>query len=184
MLPLRISNLMGLDSKSAQHGVAITEALHGIEDTEAFYQFLEDKKNGIEYETKPERLLTLSRMYKRLQANAKLPHETAMNFSKQLTLKVEQARTHIKNQIELGNEKPFSTTGNPNGEGKFFTDKEIKALSGLGSSRAIVELCEQHKLEDNLMQLFLGRYVAKSKYEALTSNQTKVKHLLENTIKG
>jgi len=177
MLPLRISNLMGLDSKSSQHGVAITEALHGVEDKEAFYQFLEDKKNSIEYETKPERLLTLSRMYKKLQANAKLPHETAMNFSKQLAHKVEQARTFIKNQIELGNGKPFSSLV-VDGH-SYFTDKEIKALSGLGRSPVIVELSEQHKLEESLMQLFLSKYVAKSKYASLTDNQTKVKRLLE-----
>jgi len=51
MIQLRIANLMGLDLNSAQHSVAIDEALIGAEDTEAFYQFLEDKKNSIEYET-------------------------------------------------------------------------------------------------------------------------------------
>ena len=182
MLPLRICNLMGLDSKSSQHGVAVTEALHGIEDTESFYQLLSDKKNGIEYETKPERLLTLSRMYKKLQEKAKLPHETAMNFSKQLTHKVEQARTYIKNQIEQGNERPFSSL-TVDGH-KFFTDKELKALSGLGRSSVIVELSEQHKLEDNLMQLFLSKYIAKSKYEALTDRQKQTKHLLLDARKG
>ncbi|TET89663.1 MAG: hypothetical protein E3J96_01425 [Sulfurovum sp.] len=177
MLPLRIANLMGLDTKSAQHGAAITEALHNIEDTEAFYQFLSDKKNGIEYETKPERLLTLARMYKKLQERAKLPNETAMNFSKQLMLKVEQARTYIKNQIEQGNERPFSSL-TVDGH-KFFTDKEIKALSGIGRSSVIIELSEQHKLEDSLTELFLSKFIAKSKHESLTSGQQRVKKLVE-----
>jgi len=176
MLPLRICNLMGLDSKASQHGVAVTEALHGIEDIEAFYQFLADKKNGIEYETKPERLLTLSRMYKKLQEKAKLPNETAMNFSKQLTHKVEQARTYIKNQIELGNERPFSSLI-ADGH-KFFTDKELKALSGIGRSSVIIELSEQHKLEDSLTELFLSKFIAKSKYESLTSGQQRMKRLI------
>jgi len=176
MINIRIANLMGLSLDSAQHSVAIDEALHSIEDTEAFYQFLSDKKNSIEYETKPERLLTLSRMYKKLQANAKLPHETAMNFSKQLTHKVEQARTYIKNQIEQGNERPFSSLV-VDGH-KFFTDKELKALSGLGRSSVIIELSEQHKLEDSLTELFLSKYIAKSKYESLTSGQQRMDRLV------
>jgi len=89
MLPLRISSMMGLDSKSMQHSAAITEALCGVENTEAFYHFLEDKKSSIEYETKPERLLTLSRMYKKLQERAKLPNDQARQFSKNLAHKVE-----------------------------------------------------------------------------------------------
>jgi len=179
MLPLRIANLMGLDTKSAQHGVAITEALHGIENTEAFYQFLADKKDSITTygkDEKPERLMTLSRMYKKLQEKAKLPHKTAMNFSKQLTHKVEQARTYIKNQIELGSERPFSSL-TVDGH-KFFTDKEIKALSGLGRSSVIIELSEQHKLEYNLIELFLIKYITKSKYESLTSGQQRMKRLI------
>jgi len=176
MINIRIANLMGLDLNSAQHSVAIDEALIGIEDTEAFYQFLSDKKNGIEYETKPERLLTLSRMYKKLQEQVKLPNETAMNFSKQLTHKVEQARTYIKNQIELGNERPFSSL-TVDGH-KFFTDKEIKALSGLGRSSVIIELSEQHKLEDSLTDLFLSKFISKSKHESLTSGQQRMKRLV------
>jgi len=179
MLPLRICNLMGLDSKSAQHGVAITEALHGIDNTEAFYQFLSDEKDSITTygkDEKPERLMTLSRMYKKLQEKAKLPNETAMNFSKQLTHKVEQARTYIKNQIEQGNERPFSSLV-VDGH-KFFTDKELKALSGLGRSSVIIELSEQHKLEDSLTELFLSKYIAKSKYESLTSGQQRMDRLV------
>ena len=168
---------MGLDTKSSQHGVAITEAIHSIEDTEAFYEFLSDKKNGIEYETKAERLMTLARMYKRLQDQANLPNELAMNFSTQLMHKVEQARVHIKNQIELGNERPFSSLA-VDGH-KYFTDKEITALSGLGSSSVIVELSEQHKLKDNLIQFFLGKFIKKSKCEALSDGQRKIKRLVE-----
>jgi len=105
----RLANIIGLDTTNAQHTVALEEAMLGIEEVEAFLEYVRDKKEAIEYATKTEKLDTLATMYKKLQANAKLPHETAMNFSKQLTHKVEQARTFIKNQIELGNEKPFSS---------------------------------------------------------------------------
>jgi len=185
MINIRIANLMGLDLNSAQHSVAIDEALIGIEGTEAFYQFLADKKDKITTygkDEKPERLMTLSRMYKKLQEKAKLPHETAMNFSKQLTHKVEQARTFLKNQIEQGNERPFSTLQLK--EHLVFSVKELNALASLGRSSVIIELSEQHKLEDSLIELFLSKYIAKSKYESLTSGQQRTKHLIENAIKG
>jgi len=135
-----------------------------------------DKKEAIEYATKTEKLDTLATMYKKLQANAKLPHETATNFSKQLTHKVEQSRTFVKNQIELGNERPFSSLV-VDGH-SYFSEKELKALSIIGRSSVIVELSEQHKLEDKLIQLFLSKHISKSKYTSLTG--TRVKRLLEN----
>jgi len=187
MLPLRICNLMGLDSKSSQHGVAITEALHGIDNTEAFYQFLADKKDSITTygkDEKPERLMTLSRMYKKLQEKAKLPNEKAKTFSEKLTHKVAIVKTFVKNQIELGNPRPFSTIGDTESNEYYFTQKEIRALSELGSSAIIVELSEQYKLEDSLTELFLSKYIAKSKYEALSGGQKRTKHLIENAIKG
>jgi len=185
MINIRIANLMGLSLDSAQHSVAIDEALISIEDTEAFYQFLANEKDSITTygkDEKPERLMTLTRMYKKLQEKAKLPHETAMNFSKQLTHKVEQARTYIKNLLDSGEDKPFSRlhiSGEP-----YFSKKEISALSMIGRSEAIIELSELYKLEDNLIKLFLSKYITKSKYEALTDGQQQTKHLIENAIKG
>jgi len=175
MILVRISSLMGLDTKSMQHSVAITEALHNIENTEAFYQFLEDKKSSIEYETKPERLLTLSRMYKKLQEKAKLPNDQAKQFSKNLAHKVEQSRNIIEEKSI--NFSMLSVDGK-----KFFTQKEINALKGIGSIIYIIESSRNHTLEDQLMNLFLKKYMAKSEYNSLTNNQTKVKRLMD--VKG
>jgi len=171
-----LSGMMGIDINDAKSAVFIGETIKGIDDLDAFIEYCRDKKEAIEYATKTEKLDTLATMYKKLQANAKLPHETAMNFSKQLTHKVEQARTFIKNQIELGNEKPFSSLV-VDGH-SYFTDKEIKALSGLGRSSVIVELSEQHKLEDSLMKLFLSKYISRSKYEALNNSQKEIRRLV------
>jgi len=178
----RLANIMGLDTENTQHTVLLKESMHDIDDAGAFLEFCRDKKEGIEYSTKTEKLDTLATMYKKLQNKAKLPHETAMNFSKQLTHKVEQARTYIKNQIEQGNERPFSSL-TVDGH-KFFTDKELKALSSLGRSSVIIELSEQLKMEDSLIKLFLSKYITKSKYKALTDGQQQVKHLIQNAIKG
>jgi len=177
-----LAGVMGLDLSNANHAVFVAETTRGIEDMDAFIEFCRDKKDGIEYSTKTEKLDTLSTMLKKLQTDASLPHDIAKTFSKQLTGKVLQARTYIKNQMEDGNQRPFSTLGDENG--KYFTDKELNALSGLGSSAVIIELSEQHKLEESMTELFLSKYIAKSKYEALTSGQQQTKHLIENAIKG
>jgi len=60
---------------------------------------------------------------------------------------------------------------------KFFTEKELKALQGIGSVIYIIESSRQNTLEDQLIDLFLGKYIAKSKYTALTDNQKRVKEL-------
>ncbi len=59
-----------------------------------------------------------------------------------------------------------------------FTDKEVKALGELGRNSLLVELSEQHKLEDELTQLFLNKYISVAKYNALTSGQKKVTQMI------
>ena len=157
----------------------VMKSLNYIEDVEAFMEYCTDKKSSIEYETKPERLLTLSRMYKKLQEQSRLPHDTAISFTNQITYKVEQARTYIKNQIELGTPNPFS---NLKADGnKFFTDKEINALSGIGGSNIIIELSEQHLLGESLIKLFMSKFIKKAKYEVLTDKQKRVTALIDRT---
>ena len=173
MLPLRIANLMGLDSKSSQHGVAITEALHGISDTEEFYQFLNDKKASIEYETKPERLMTLSTMYKKLQHQKSLLHDTAQSFTGQIVEKVEAVRIHIKNKIAEGDDRKQFTdyikVDMP------FNEKEISALNGLNKRPAnIISMSESKTLESALYDFFMVSVMSGRKYDALTDNQKRV----------
>ncbi len=181
MIDFRLANTVGLDTKDQQHSVAIKEALFGIEDPEAFLEFCRDKKNGIEYQTKTERLDTLATKYKKLQTEAKLPHDTAKHFSKNLANKVHQARTFIKNQIELGNKRPFSSL-QVDGH-KFFTDKEINALAGIGSVSFIIDLSETGELEDSLIQLFLGKFIAKSKYQQLGDGLKRVIKMISGVAK-
>lgn len=176
MIQFRIANLIGLDINNAQHSVAIDEALIGIDDTESFYEYMRDKKDGIEYATKPEKLISLSHSYKKLQNEALLPHTTAKNFSVQLSEKVESARVFLKNEIEIGNDKPFSRL-KVDGD-SYFTEKELAALSEIGTSRYLIELAERDELRNKLIDLFLSKFQAKAKYETLTNNQKKVKALI------
>jgi hypothetical protein len=179
MYQLRLANIVGLDTDNAQHSVAIDESLYGVEDQEAFLEYCRDKKDGIQYATKPERLDTLATKYKKLQAQAKLPYDLANSFSSELIKKVETARTYLKNEIEVGNHTPFSRL-KVDGE-KYFTKKEINALSGLGSARYIIELSEQNTLQEELIRLFMDKFAVKSKYELLSEGQKKVQALIGAT---
>lgn len=176
MYQLRIANIIGLDINNAQHSVAIDEAMYGVEDLEAFLEYCRAKKDGIEFSTKPEKLDTLATKYKKLQSDAKLPIGNATLFSKRLADKVDEARIFIKNELEKGVLRPFSSLRS-NGE-KYFTDKEINALSKVGSAATIIELSELELLEENLSQLFLNSYIKKSKYEQLSEGSKKVQALI------
>lgn len=179
MYQLRLANITGLDINNAQHSVAIDEAMYSIEDLEAFLEYCRDFKDSIEYATKTEKLDTLATRYKKLQTNAKLPHDTAEKSSYLLAEKVEKARVFLKNELEVGNDKPFSRLKLDGYN--YFTEKELDALSAIGSARYLVELAEQNKLQDELIKLFLSKYVTAKKYNALTGNQKKVKALMGAT---
>jgi len=172
MYRLKLANVMGMDIDNAQHGVGIADALNGIEEPAAFIEYCRDKKNGIEYENRIEKLDTLATMYKKIQENIKLPHDTAKAFSKQLSHKVKQTRNIVEDKNIV-----FSML-KVDGE-KFFTEKELKALQGIGSVIYIIESSRQNTLEEQLIDLFLGKYIAKSKYTALTDNQKRVKQLVK-----
>ena len=167
---------MGMDIDNAQHGVGLADALTGVEDLDAFIEYCRDKKNGIEYSNRVEKLDTLATSYKKMQSMAKLPHDTANGFSSKLDSKVKKARTFLKNELEVGNDRPFSRL-KIDGE-SYFTEKELTALAGVGSSRFIIEASEQGILADEFKKFFMSKYTVKKKYESLTDGQKKVKALV------
>lgn len=178
MYQIRLANIVGLDIANAQHSVAIDEALIGIEDREAFLEYCRDNKEGIEYATKPERLDTLATKYKKMQASAKLPHGLSASFSHTICKKISMSRAFLKNEIEAGNDKPFSRL-RQNGE-SYFTQKELNALAELKISPAsIIELFESDTLQAALIALFMSKLTAKRKYDYLAQNQAQRKVLLK-----
>ena len=150
--------------------------LRQIEDLVAYREYIRDNFDKIEYKTGFQLFIILTNRYKDMQEMAKLPHDVANSFSKELARKVEESRIFLKNELEVGNDRPFSGLIR-DGE-RFFTIKELTALAELGTARYLVELAEQNRLEDELVKLFLNKYKQKAKYEALSDNQKKVKALI------
>jgi len=56
---------------------------------------------------------------------------------------------------------------------KFFTQKELNTLQGVGSIIYIIEASKNHTLENQLMALFLSKFTSKSKYTSLTDTRVK-----------
>ncbi|DAB40789.1 MAG TPA: hypothetical protein CFH81_00335 [Sulfurovum sp. UBA12169] len=182
MVQIRLANIVGLDINNAQHSVAIDEALIGIEDTEAFLQFCRDKKDGIEYTTKPERLDALATRYKKQQQQTKLPHATADSFCDKIVQKVNTSRIKIKNMIENDEVSPFSKL---HLEGvRYFTIQELKALATLRTAAHIIELCERGDLKTALIESFMKQYLVTSKDKQLDSKQRDVMNLVTPTAKS
>jgi len=177
-IKLRLANVMGLDADNAQHNVAITEALHGISEAEEFIQYCRDHKNGIEYETKVEKLDTLATRFKKSKLTAQLPHDTANTFTSTIVKKIEVVRIMAKNEIEANGDVDFSKF-KVNGE-KYFTKKEVNALKALGcSSATIIGLHETFMLKDELYRLYMDKFAIQTANNLLTDNQKKIQKLTQ-----
>lgn len=184
MFEYRLANLMGLSVENTQHSVCIKEAMFcvGEHNLESFYEYCAEHKNGIDYETKTEKLITLCRRFKKKLEQSLLPNDDANNFSRRLAAKVEQARIKIKNRIESGGCCPFSglsCNGDP-----YFTEKEINALIAISKvPQILIEMSELGTLEEAIAKLYLDKYVQKAKQSALSNNSKKVQELIGEILK-
>lgn len=174
---IMISSIVGLDMSDVNHAVFVSETIRGIENLDAFIEFCRKEKGGISFATKTEKLDTLATRYKKMQESAKLPHALANGFTSKVVKKVEDARTYLKNELEVGNATPFRRL-RIDGE-RYFTTKELNALAGVGTPSYIIELSEQNKLSDALYDLYMKNFAIKSKDELLSANQKKVHGLIE-----
>ena len=150
--------------------------LQQIEDLAAYREYIRDNFSTVEYATGFQKFIILTNQYKSMQEMANIPMDVASSFSKTLADKVEEARVFLKNELEVGNDKPFSRL-KQEGE-SYFTDKELAALAELGTARYLVELAELKELEDKLIELFVKKYRQKAKYDSLTAGEKKIKGLL------
>ncbi len=127
------------------------------------------KHPDVDFSTGFQKFIILTNKYLKMEESVTLPHDTAKAFSKQLSHKVKQTRNIVEDKNIV-----FSML-KVDGE-KFFTDKELKALQGIGSVVYIIESSRQNTLEEQLIDLFLGKYIAKSNYTALPE---RVKQLMK-----
>ncbi len=152
------------------------QELNKISDLVSYREYIRDnlKHPDVDFSTGFQKFIILTNKYLKMEESVTLPHDTAKSFSKQLAHKVKQTRNIVEEKNIV-----FSML-RIDGE-KFFTDKELKALQGIGSIIYIIESSRQNTLEEQLIDLFLGKYIAKSKYTALTDNQKKIQEMVRIT---
>lgn len=175
----RLANIVGLDTNNAQHSVALEEAMFGIDDQEAFLDYCRDHKESITTygkNEKPERLDTLATRYKKLQAQALLPHADAELSSRTLTDLFDNVRMWLKNEIEVGRDPDLRKI--TLGGDRYFSDKQADAIDQIGRVAHVIELSERNELTEALTQLYLSKFVKKSRYNALSAGQKKVSGLI------
>lgn len=175
----RLANIVGLDTTNAQHSVALQEAMHGIKDPEAFLDYCRDHKEGITTygkNEKPERLDTLASRYKRLQDQAELPTDQAELSAQKLCDMFDKVRLILKNALDEGRAPKLKNIKAD--DHQYFTDAQAEALEKIGSLAYVIDLCETGELKDRLIDLYLEKYIKKSKYSSLTEGQRKVKALI------
>ena len=91
---IRLANVAGLDVENPQHLVAITDAIQevGNELCMAFVEFVRRRKDGVEYQSKVERLDTLVSAFTR-EAEEEKVKDRANSFAYRLTQKVKAIRS-------------------------------------------------------------------------------------------
>ena len=99
-------------------------------------------------------------------------------FIKKLSQKVSDARITIKNAMSKGVAYPFRALTLKDTKERFFTDKELRALASLGTATYINRLCEDNRLEDELLKLFVYRSLGMQGKAELPNNAQKVMKML------
>lgn len=186
MKPSILIDSIGLNSKSADDTNFVLFHCQGIQDIDAFYEYCMQKKDMIEYQTKKERFVTLSRQYKKLEKDVRLTgvKNKANEFTSNIVKKVGECRIFIKNKRDeqefKEEERTFGFSNVPKkGGGTYFDIEELNALAALKvGTETIIELFEQDKLKDYLFDLYIDKFKAKANYNALSDGEKKVKALI------
>ena len=160
---IKLANVLGLDINSKQHSFAIADAharlnnVGGIGD--AFIEFCRDKKEGISFATKTERLDTLVTRYrKKLVTDAvKKNASKHLSFILNLVKKVEDTRNIV--------ESNFCGFSNIYVDKKpFFSVQELKALASVANStHLIIEYSRDGSLLERLEDALRGKLEYKTK---------------------
>jgi len=161
---------MGLDANNPQHTVALKEAMSGIENQEAFLDYCRNAKNGIEYETKVEKLDTLATRYKKNQELNALPLDMLKAFSRKLYQKFTDAIYVIRDHEAFLSSKGLQQL--KLNKQQLFTLKEIEVLNAVGSLSYLISLYELHRLKEAIYETCVKKSLLKRRAEKQLGNKS------------
>lgn len=166
----KLANIAGLDGNNAQHTLAIGDTLtidNIRQHFDEFIEFCRETKESITFVTKTERLDILANRFNKLKDNEKFEaqRDKANIFIKAILDKIRSARDFIKAHYYKLSE--IRANGEP-----LFTDRELKALNGIGSTIRVMNLFETHQLADELEKFYKDDYLKSINPKNKIANKT------------
>jgi len=181
-----LAGVVGLDLSDASNAVFMSEVVKDMRHLDMFIEFCRDKKEGITYTTKSERLDILANRFKKLEEKERLKDKYANGdaWTDGIVWKVSQCRTMLINAraheeyMCSGKDIGFKHLVKPEHKEKLFTNKELSALHSVGSTTDIIGYCEDGSLKSKLMAVYMAAYKRKSSYKALGLGAKRVMSLV------
>ena len=173
-----LSGVVGLDLSEASNAVFVAETTKDIANLDMFIDYCRDQKEGITYTTKTERLDILANRFKKLEEAERLKNrhdDGELSVSKLVSL-IGDCKTFVKDARGNGEPVEFKhirLEGTP-----VFTLKQLEALREVGSTDFIIHQHEVHKLQDELMQIYMAKFKSKAAYKSLGTGAKKVMSLV------
>lgn len=181
-----LAGVVGLDLSDASSAVFVVECTKGIVNFDMFIEYCRDKKEGITYTTKTERLDILANRFKKLEEAERLKDKRATGdaWTDAIVTKVSQYRTTVLNAIAheeymcSGREIGLRHLKHVDTKELLFSAKELNALASVGSTKDVLAFCEDRSLKTKLMASYMSSFKKKASYMALGQGTKKVMSLV------
>jgi len=181
-----LAGVVGLDLSDAGNAVFVSECVKGIRDLDMFIEFCRDKKEDILYATKSERLDILANRFKKLEEGDRLSDKyvNADAWTDAIVEKVRQCQIAIIKARDIeemrgtNRDIGFRHIVKSDSKEKLFTQKELAALSAVGSTTAIIDYARDGILKSRLMAAYMAAYNKKASYKSLSAGAKKVMSLV------
>jgi len=182
------ANLLGLQIKDMQHSMALGQVFSQIDknNINSFYEFCKMNKHKYKKEIRGTMLINLYDDFIVYKNNLMLPYKQSERFSDTLIRKL----SYVINDIEfiISNEYLIKDSKivfkglfswDIYKDTKPFTKAEKNALNGLGTASYVIESYRTGAIKDDLIDLYMQRYVADKKNKALSTGEKKVFGILK-----
>jgi hypothetical protein len=165
---------MGMDTENVQHTALLKESMLGVVNPNDFIEYCRNKKNGIEYMNRLEKLDTLATQYKRTVNN--IPTGLLQSFSKNVSNKFKVAIQTLRDNEEFltDNLNRLKVDGN-----SYFTEKEILLLNEVGKLNRLINLYELGTLNEALYSKSVEKTLLKNMDNALPKGANDVMKLVQ-----
>jgi len=147
-----LAGVMGIDITKPEQAIFLGETIKGINDLQDFISYCRNRKEGIEYVTRTERLDILATRYKKEQTDLLLSEKIKKgeSYAEKLAEKVKQCRNLVEEAGCRWSAVRYE------GE-KYFEEHELRALKEIGSEPVVIEYSRMHALAEKIHELYADK---------------------------